>query len=188
MGIRLTIFLAVVCWIGSGSLSAQIYRSVDESGNIVFTDTPAVDSKPVELAPASTYSPPPRLPSNPTRTPDSETTAATFYTSLQIVQPAAEETIRDNTGNVAVSLEIEPALLIQAGHRVQFYLDGQASGSPSSALTTSFSNVDRGEHQVEAAVIDVSGKPLLRTNAVRFFLHRYSIINAPNKPAAPPAP
>lgn len=188
MGIRVTIFLAVLCCVGSGSLSAEIYRTVDEQGNVVFTDTPAVNSKPVELGPASTYSPPPQISTTQTRTPDTEESETTFYSALRIVRPAEEETIRDNTGNVSVSLEIEPALLVQAGHRVQFFLDGEAIGAPSSVLKTSFANVDRGEHQVEAAVIDVSGEPILRTSSVRFFLHRYSIINAPNRPAASAAP
>jgi len=186
MNIRATIFVAAFFCVGGGSLSAQIYRSVDAEGNVVFTDAPAADSSPVELAPASTYTPP-EYTSTPDENPGSSSVPAqAFYSSIKIVQPAAEETVRDNAGNIAVRIELEPELLDEAGHRVQFFLDGEPIGEPSSGPITNLANVDRGDHQVEAAVIDVTGKEILRSSPVRFFLQRYSILNAPNKPV--PAP
>lgn len=183
MEIRLTMLIAVLCCT-SGAAFAEIYRTVDADGNVVYTDTPTSGSKPVDLPPASTYSPP----RNATAVPERESAQAEepeFYSNVQIVQPGDEETIRANTGNVDVGVQVSPELFVEAGHRIQFYLDGEPVGAPSFELSTTLANIDRGEHTVAAAIVDTSGATLERTDSRRFFVQRYSILTAPNKSGTP---
>ena len=98
--------------------------------------------------------------------------------------PGQDETLRDNTGNVAVSVAIKPALNKAAGDRIQFFLDGQTEGEPKITDRTVIQGLDRGAHTVEVAVVDSTGKELLRSPATRFYLHRQSV-NFPRGPGKP---
>ncbi|MDT8386985.1 MAG: DUF4124 domain-containing protein [Thiogranum sp.] len=189
MNIRLTMLLAVFCCT-SGAAFAEIYRTVDAEGNVVYTDTPMPDSKPVDLPPASTYSPPRYATAVPERGSAQEAEALEYYSDVQIVQPGDEETIRANVGNVDVGVQVAPELLVEAGHRLQFYLDGQPVGAPSTELSTTLSNIDRGEHTIAAAIIDSGGATLERTDPRRFYVQRYSILTAPESgtPTSPVPP
>ncbi len=150
---------------------AAIYKSVDEYGNVVYTDEPGADAKPVELPPLSTV-PAPKS-GTPAAEPAGAGQPAAVYQQITIVSPAPDATIRDNTGAVAISVTTEPALA--EGHGFIYYLNGDAQGEPVPSSELSLQNVDRGTHDVEVAVVDASGKELIRSESVRFYLHRQSL-------------
>jgi len=184
------VFVAISLVWASG-LSAAVYKSVDAQGNVVYTDEPGGDAKPVKLPPLSTV-PAPRYKSSTQPTTQSsaelEQSAATNYQQISIVSPTQDATLRDNTGAVPVNVVLEPELNSVAGHRYRYYLDGQAQGKPTESDQISFANLDRGSHTVEAAVVDSAGQELIRSSSVQFFLHRQSI-NFPRGPAVPgPSP
>lgn len=161
------------------SVCAAVYKTIDANGNVVYTDEPVGDAKPVDLPPLSTI-PPPR-PVQPASTGSAEEASTKNYEEFGVVTPQQDATLRDNTGNVPVSIALKPSLNVAAGHRIQFYMDGQTQGEPVTSLKTLFENVDRGAHTVAAAVIDASGNELMRTDSVRFYLHRQSV-NFPRGP------
>ena len=175
---------AIICvtLASGGSVLAAVYKSVDAQGNVVYTDEPQGDAKPVDLPPLSTIPPPRSLQQAPAKMSTDE--AGPVYEQVSIVTPANDETLRDNTGNVAVSVALEPALNRAAGHRFQFFLDGQTEGEPKISERTVFQGLDRGTHTVEVAVVDGSGKELMRSAANRFYLHRQSV-NFPRGPGQP---
>lgn len=178
------IAIVASCLLACGSASAAVYKTVDEQGNVVYTDDPVGNGEPVKLPPLSTVPPPPaRVPQ---ASPSAEQTGAQAapYEQLAVVKPAPDETLRDNTGDVQVQLSIKPGLDKEAGDRLQYFLDGQPQGAPTTADKTRFSNVNRGTHTVEAAVVDASGNELKRSDGVRFYLHRESV-NFPRGPVKP---
>lgn len=183
MNILKPILVTLVWTLGAGPGAAAIYQSTDEQGNVVFTDEPRSGAKPVDLRPLPTYSAPksrvPEPASDSARQP-----AAAGYTGLRIQQPAQDATIRDNTGAVPVAATIEPSLNKAAGHRLQFFLDGQPVGEAGTSTRTTLTNIDRGSHQVSVAVLDASGKELKRSDSVTFYLHRHSV-NFPSGPGKP---
>jgi hypothetical protein len=181
------VVFAAVTFVSSSGLSAAVYKSVDSQGNVVYTDEPGGDAKPVKLPPLSTV-PAPRYKSSTQSPMDLEPSAVANYQKISIVSPTQDATLRDNTGAVPVDVVVEPALNSVAGHRFRYYLDGQAQGKPTESGQISFANLDRGSHTVEAAVVDNAGRELIRSGSVQFFLHRQSV-NFPTGPAAPaPAP
>ena len=174
--------IAATMLVWTGGLSAAVYKSVDAEGNVVYTDEPGADAKPVDLPPLSTV-PAPKYDPDLLKSITSDDKAEA-YKSITIVSPIADETLRDNTGAVSVSVSSEPVLNKAAGHRFKYYLDGKAPDEPTASDRTSFINVDRGAHDVAVAVVDVSGKELIKSNSVRFYLHRQSV----NFPAGPGKP
>jgi len=162
-------------------LSAAVYKTVDAEGNVVYTDEPVGNQKPVDLPPLSTIPPPKYTSSQPSAKTKGSTSG---YTKLSIVSPEPDGTLRDNTGAVPVSAGLEPALNVAAGHRFQYYLDGQTQGEPTASNKIVITNVDRGSHNVAVAVIDAEDQEVIRSNPVPFHLHRQST-NFPRGPGAP---
>jgi hypothetical protein len=177
------VVFAAVALVWASGLSAAVYKSVDAQGNVVYTDEPSGDAKPVKLPPLSTV-PAPSYKSSTQSSADLEQSAQASYEQISIVSPTQDATLRDNTGAVPVDVALEPKLNSAAGHRFRYYLDGHAQGKPIESGQISFENVDRGAHAVEAAVVDSAGRELIRSSSVQFFLHRQSI-NFPRGPAAP---
>ena len=167
----------------AGNVSAAVYKTVDEQGNVIYTDEPAGNGEPIKLPPLSTVPPPNYQPSTPAGS-SSNVAAAGQYEKLAIITPSQDETVRDNTGNINVRVAIKPNLNKAAGHRLQYFLDGQKEGEPSSSDQAVYTNVDRGAHTVEVAVVDTAGKVLQRSPGSRFYLHRQST-NFPKGPASP---
>lgn len=157
------------------SVSAAVYRSVDEQGNVTYTNQAGNGAEPVKLKPLSVYEAPDLK--SATDNDADKSSDAISYKSVAIISPQADETIRDNAGNITVTASSEPALFHQEGHKFQFFLDGKPLGKPQAIATKALSSVDRGEHQVAVAVVDANGKQLMRSKATRFFLHRQTIFN-----------
>lgn len=183
--IKLHLISAATLLLVSANVSAAVYKSVDAQGNTVYTDEPAAGAKEVDLPPLSTI-PAPRY--NTSKKPAPARKDVASYREISIVAPAPDATLRDNTGAVPVSASIDPPLNTAAGHRFQFYLDGQTQGESTRSSQIVIANVNRGAHNVAVAVLDGEGKEVTRSSPVQFFLHRQSI-NFPRGPGAPtPAP
>lgn len=137
-----------------------VYKTVDEDGNVIFSDQPTQGAEQIELQELQTIKNPntPRLPPADTSRPK----PADYYQAISIISPAAEEGYRNNAGNLNVKLSLQPSL--KPGHKIVIKLDGQeiASGS---ALSASVDNVNRGTHSLSAAVVDSSGKSLISTSS-----------------------
>lgn len=155
----------------------QIYRTVDEDGNVVYTDQPpSDDAEPVELDPITTV-PAVTVESGAggDEAGDEESTGSPGYSGLTFVYPPADATIRHNGGQVPFRLALQPegARLAQ-GHRVEIVLDGEVRGS-ANALEVTVGAVDRGPHEVSARIVGASGGVLVRSPMVSFFLLRHSV-------------
>jgi hypothetical protein len=108
--------------------------------------------------------------------------AQTRY-DVAIVQPATDETVHDNLGNVAVQVAVSPSL--GAGATIALLLDGQPAAQ---AATTAFalSGVERGTHTLAAQVVDANGATLAASQPVTFHMWQASRLFPGRKPK--PAP
>jgi hypothetical protein len=163
------------------AVSAQIYRTTDEQGNVVFTDKPpatSTSSEPVELPPTNTtpateVRPRPK-PAAPAEEPEGNDI------SVAITIPANETTIPMGPGNFAVNVAVEPSL--GRGASLQLYMDGIPWGDPQQGNSWALSNVFRGAHDITVAVVDEQGQHLASSDPVRVYVLRPSI-NSPNRRA-----
>jgi len=150
------------------------YKWIAPDGSVSFSDHPPhPDAEKVPLSDTQTFTPAPITPPKPTVKPDTEIEETTSYSSVAIIQPAHDESIRDNTGNITVTVTIDPKLRIKRGHKVTIELDGAVITTTTSGQAT-LSNVDRGSHTLRATIIDADGKTLSSSSESTFHLHRAS--------------
>jgi len=98
---------------------------------------------------------------------------ASAYTSIAIVQPANEATVFDNAGNVEVKVALAPAPDLDAGDRIALLLDGQQAVLQS-ATQFRLRAVVRGEHRLEARIVDRNGNSVIASAPVKFHLWQAS--------------
>jgi hypothetical protein len=152
--------------------SSRIYKTVDENGNVVFTDIPPKDgdqTKSVAVETPNTFQ---------TTTagedrqdwivdPTDEDEAET----LAITTPANNASVRENAGNVNIMARVDPELRI--GHKIRIVLDGspEQAGAQNAFILP---NVDRGTHTLVAEVIDDAGNVVISSPPTTFHLQRVS--------------
>jgi hypothetical protein len=128
--------------IASASHATEVYISVDDKGNRVFSDQPSKESrkhkvKEISIIPAIKI---------PEKTPANEPAAEMIYQSLTLTNPAPETTLtRDHLGNAKVTAQpTDEAVLM---------LNGQEIGANSS-LNWQLLDIKRGEHSIKVLVRD----------------------------------
>lgn len=151
---------------------AGIYTYIDAQGNRVFTDRPGGrTAEPVDTRPANSMSAQPVAPL--VAPPEAAPEPAFTYRLLDIVQPASDATIRNNAGDLSVSVTSEPAL--RPDHLYRLLLDGSAIAPDGSEPVFALHNVDRGSHQLIVEVVDGQGQTLQRSSPRTFHLLRTSL-------------
>jgi hypothetical protein len=185
---KITLLLSLI-WLPHTAIAADVYKTVDENGNVTFTDSPdptkksevvdlppitAIPPTPNKTSPSSSYEPMNGKPEDP-------------YQSLIITHPANDTTIRDN-GNFTVQVSIKPRLY--SDHKLQLSLDGVTQGKAQRGTSFKLKNIDRGTHQLEVSIVDKKGSAIRKTNSA---VHIQRTIFKPPVPTpaplpAPPAP
>lgn len=153
---------------------AGIYKWVAPDGSVIYSDKPRKGAEEVELEPLQTYTSPP-LPRKGAQSgaTDSESAEAfEGYDEFEIVSPQNDAAVRDNGGQVTVSMALSPAL--EEDHVISLFMDGRSLGKGGRSTSVTLRNVDRGTHILQAAVTDDSGKEVARTKSVTFHLLRAS--------------
>lgn len=170
-----------------------IYRSTDAQGNVVFTDNPERGGEEVDLEPLTV------VPSRGevrdqeavTRVESGGTSASRDgpgepfmpYDSFRIASPGNEETLPTGAaGSLEVTLGIEPRL--REDHRVRLLVDGRVSQSALHTEAFLLTDLTRGEHVLQAELIDGSGEVRHRTSPVTLYVQRASV-NLPQNPNNP---
>jgi hypothetical protein len=134
--------------IASVSHATEVYISVDDKGNRVFSDQPSKESrkhkvKEISIIPAIKI---------PEKTPANEPAAEMVYQSLTLTNPAPETTLtRDHLGNAKVTAKLFPDL--QPTDEAVLMLNGQEIGANSS-LNWQLLDIKRGEHSIQVLVRD----------------------------------
>lgn len=165
------VFLAAVLCVpglSTRQAEAQVYKSVDEKGRVIFTDTRPEDrpSEVIKVAEPNTVT---AVAGKADSFEEPENTAVE-YGVFYIASPSNNEALDFNITEVNVSVAVEPPL--QEGHVVQFYLDGKSCGKAGTALSRHLTGLERGAHTVEARLRDKKGKMLMSTGLVNIFVRR----------------
>ncbi|MEQ8231965.1 MAG: DUF4124 domain-containing protein [Gammaproteobacteria bacterium] len=167
-------FLVLLVLACIDAAATEVYRWVDEDGNVIFSDVPRPGAEQIHVDDVSTVPAQP-VPAQRTRTEATASGDGPAYDTLRIAAPADEATIR-NQQQLGVEVRLDPALDAGAGHRIQFYYDGETYGEPVAATSTVVQPLERGTHKIGAAVVDASGKALLSAEPVTIYVHQTSIL------------
>ncbi len=158
------------------AVAAGAYRWVDEDGVVHYSDVPREGAVYVDLSGYSATTGArigPQQDRAATSDPEPAPADQPFeYQSIEIVSPAAEETLWNIEGTLSVSLALQPGL--QQGHQVRVYFDGEPRIVPGTSFT--IDEVWRGVHNIQAEVIDATGRLMIRSQPNRFYVQQNSII------------
>ena len=162
-----------VSLLAAAASMAQAYRWVDEDGVVHYSDRPDPRAEIIELPEPNTTTVR-RYPRTSDRSSaDEPNREQTFrYESLTVASPGAEEHLWNIDGVLTVSLALSPAL--RPGHRLRVYYDGEAQTV--SGVRFQLTNVHRGEHNLQAEVLNERGHLLIRSQPSRFYVHQTSIL------------
>ncbi len=172
---------------------AEVYKTIDENGNVVYTDQPpGPDASPMDLPGLSIISaqkpvPPPVIPGDVPESDGSEPEPQQEVTSIRdlrrgyrdfaIVSPTQDQTIW-GTGNEA-SIAWSTRYRLQSGMSVIIYVDGAAL-APTTVMVTTVGHLYRGEHSVYAELIDARNRRIATAKPVSFHIKQYSV-NFPSR-------
>ncbi|NJN51332.1 MAG: DUF4124 domain-containing protein [Gammaproteobacteria bacterium] len=163
--------IATLAVLLTAPVCAEIFKSVDEFGNVVFSDLPPTKtSEPVTVTPINSYEAPAQA--APAAAPPSAVAAmdANYYQYFAVTDPAPDTAIRDNAGNVTISVGLSPAL--RGDHRLLLVLDGQATEVEAQDNQFILSNIDRGTHTAAARIVNRDGAEISRSTETSFHMLR----------------
>jgi len=176
-------FLYLILLLIPFSLQAELYKGVDEDGNVTFSDKETPNAEKIPM-------PTPNVIKMPKPGPAEKTTEGDKgdYKYFAIKQPKTNATIRASDGSVPVSLSLTPKLDIASGHKISILVDGKTVIKGATTLAVQLPNIDRGKHTISAAVKDKSNKTLISSNRVTFHLKRQSELHPTGQGVGPSNP
>ncbi len=167
----------LACLLGATGYADQVYRSADEAGIPVFSDTgeatEAVDlQEPVTWPGEAEQQQAPGVSEAATGRPAQEPSEQPGYTELTISHPTGDSTIRDNAGTLL--LVIRPDL--HPGHTAELLMDGQTIRTLEAAGEVTLHNVDRGTHEFSVRILDHNAQEIASSPPTSITLLRTSQI------------
>lgn len=178
MALALVIPAVLLCL--SAASASGIYRTVDEDGNVLFTDQPPEDGAEAERlgdinVGQSTEVRAREQDASPSA--EAEGNNGPRYDGVEIVFPPAGEATRRVTGDVPVRVSLQPdAVELASGHRVRILVDGESAGeAPATEVTVG--PLIPGPHHLRAEVVTAAGETIVRSPEIRFYLIRQTANN-----------
>ena len=158
-------------------LMAQVYKTVDENGNVTYTDQPPADgSKPIKLRPISvieapTYEKAPEADEESATGEESKemslNTLRMNYKDFSIIAPQPEESIWNPEEFISVAWRVGSQL--QPGMTVTVSVDGRLYAKTTEQVVQ-VNLRDRGEHKVTAELKDSKNRLVATAGPVIFYI------------------
>ena len=161
---------------------SRIYKTVDEHGNVVFTDVPPREdqtSEQIVVETPNSFAVEEALGDRSkwiVETDENGEEVGFTYDSLEIKSPKDDEAVRENAGNLTVVAVSNPRL--QPGHRMRLLLDGVPVDSGRGSQYQ-LENLDRGTHTLVLEIIDDSEAVVMTSQTTTFHMLRHSIARQP---------
>ena len=153
-----------------------VYKQVDNSGSIVYTDTPPTNGNAVDNSEnISTVSTPKNIapsPASEKSIPTQNPAERKVYSAFSIQSPKDQDTLQ-NERELSVELALNPEL--QEGDKIQLVIDGTPYGSPSSSTHQAVGQLNRGSHQISAVLMDKNNNVLKQSGTITVYVHYAAI-------------
>ncbi len=150
---------------------AEIYKSVDEDGQVIYTDKPSQSTESVDMPQPNTV-PAIQMKTRPKKEPKQQ--AQVNYQSIQITSPEDDSVVAHGPGDFTVVISTKPAL--KSGDQLQLLLDGKPHQKSSSG-SFSVKNIDRGSHSLSARILSKGGNVLKSSAAITVHVLRPSVVS-----------
>ncbi|MDT8281307.1 MAG: DUF4124 domain-containing protein [Gammaproteobacteria bacterium] len=173
--------LLIVSTLSSLIAQAELYKGLDENGNVVYADKPFANAEQF-TPPSLTIVDAPKVTVKEEELPEKKPEAETKYLKFSITSPVNDQTIW-NAVTISVSLQLSPALNITEGHTTWLFMDGKPVVKNSQGLLLQIARSDRGQHTLQAQVRNKKGGIIKQTAPVTIHI-KNSVVN----PKATPLP
>jgi hypothetical protein len=156
-------------------VSAQVvYKTVKSDGSVVYSDVRSDGAVPVKLSSMNTVVVP-TLNNTVSQTTSRINLIKKIRPEVQysvfIRSPAAEQTVRDNSGEVTINAEVLP----KKSGKFQLIIDNQVVKTQSNRIFQ-LENINRGAHNIQVNFLDNSGKILASSKPQTFYLQKASAL------------
>ena len=150
------------------SMAAEVYKTIDEDGNVTFTDSPPknMPAEKIKLKETNTQ-PPVEFRSRPTQ--NNEAEEAGEY-DLHIINPVKEQQMGPTQMSLPISVETSRPL--EEGHFFQILLNGASHGPATQSSKLSLTNVGHGRKQVAVSIVDSEGSVIETSESFTLFAIR----------------
>ncbi len=148
----------------SFTVDAELYKGLDEDGNVYYSDTP-INSSEKFTPPSLSVMDAPKVPPKEEVIEIEEPPAEYKYTAFSIAAPKNNETIW-NEPQLMVSLNLKPALNTAEGDNIWLLMDGKPLIKKSRNLSLPIGRADRGSHTLQAQIKNKKGKVVKRTKTI----------------------
>ncbi len=171
---------AVLLAVAGPAGATDIYKTVDENGQVIYTDRPPTpDAKPISLrelsvVEAPTFASPQRQQAEQQSTNDqmSINELRFMYRDFQLVSPAPEQNFW-GTGQVA-TIAWDAGAPLQQGMSVMYFVNGEAVSDATTASTFNTEPMDRGEHTARVDLLGPNNQVIATAGPVTFFVKQNS--------------
>ncbi|MES2673933.1 MAG: DUF4124 domain-containing protein [Pseudomonadota bacterium] len=150
--------------------SAEVYKTIDNQGRVVYTDRPPAKAKAVELPNINTL---PQDKFIPNVGPAFNAVVDADTYQVDVITPASGYVLQVNERNLNVSVNLDKAL--QPGHVLAYFWDGYIL-QKTAAMAITIVEPTRGEHKLHVDVMSKYGKHLGQSDAVSV------VVSGPNVP------
>jgi hypothetical protein len=161
-----TRLLTALLLAAAGTAAAGVFKYTGPDGRIQYTDRPVSGAEYVELPGGATAPSPPPEPQQP-QVPDVELGP---YETFEVALPEDGSTIRNQAGEVQLSLILIPPL--QPEHRLQILVDGQPVPGDKPGTQVTLQGLVFGTHSLRAQILDDLDVPIAYTPQVTFHMRK----------------
>jgi len=170
----------------AAGLQAQVYRSVDKNGNVIYSDVESDNAEEVIIDLAPSYTAPTVIsPSSngengstyedePTEENLEDKVITIPKYQVTIISPAQNESFQ-NPEMITVTANILPVLNAIRADKLLFKLDGKIIGSAQASTSITLTALERGSHILLVSIVDKTGTVIKKSKSVLFHVHRRSI-------------
>ena len=150
------------------AVAAEIYKTIDKQGRVVYTDRPPahVNAKIVEL-PSINALPAPQYIPNDNSVPNAVAVDDSYQ--INVINPVSGVVLSDDKPDFSISVNLNRAL--EPGHVLVYFLDGYIVGKTTERAISVLAP-SRGEHKLHVDVMNKYGKSLGQSDPITLVVQR----------------
>ena len=171
---RRTLF-TLISFACSVALATTVYKWIDENGVIHYSDQPHPNAEKLQVEGVQTYSSSAAAVRGPISSGESNAASANPYKGCAVAQPLDQQNL-PNAHSVFIRVAADPVL--RGDDRVFMTMDGQAlNGGQPTGMSFNVTDLDRGEHSVQAQIRNPDGQVLCQTPTITFSVSQPNLLN-----------
>jgi hypothetical protein len=158
----------------SVALATTVYKWVDENGVIHYSDQPHPNAQKLQVEGVQTYSARAATVRAPATADDTNAASANPYKGCAVAQPLDQQNL-PNAHSVFIRVVADP--VPRGEDHVFITMDGQPlNGGQPTGMSFNVTEVDRGEHSVQAQIRDPENQVLCQTPTITFSVSQPNLL------------